>query len=223
LHGTTSTLHAPLPIASPTAPARCLEFGMLLRPMLARLEAVHGLRETLGVALQHVVALHGAEMGNIQMFDAAQRLVIVAQWGLSREFVQSFDRLPLDAGTVCARAARRLATVFVPDVENDALFAPFLGCLRSVHVRAVLSSPLVGSDGRRVGVVSAHFANRYAPTRLEVESLERYCRRVADVLAKGLEGTDWSAEVERLASEMQAEMNALSRPVPGSAGRSLVH
>lgn len=194
---------------------------MLLEPMLSRLRAVHGLRETLAVTLQDVVALHGAEMGNIQMYDAAGRLVVVAQWGLSREFLRAFDRLALDAGTVCGKAARRQATVFVPDVECDPDFAPFVAFARSVPFRSVLSSPLTASDGRRVGVVSAHFVNRYAPTRLEVESLERYCRRVADALVQRLEGSDWVDAAEALAAELVAAPPAASRPARGSAERSL--
>jgi GAF domain-containing protein len=194
---------------------------MLLAPMLSRLSAVHGLRETLAVTLQDVVALHGAEMGTIQMYDAAGRLVVVAQSGLAREFLRAFDRVAVDAGTVCGKAARRQATVFVPDIEGDPDFAPFAAFARSVPCRSVLSSPLTASDGRRVGVVSAYFVHRYAPTRLEVESLERYCRRVADALVERLQGSDWVVAAEALAAELQAGPAGASRPARGSAGRSL--
>lgn len=177
---------------------------MLLAPMLARLQAVHDLRETLAVALQSVVALHGAEMGNIQMFDAAGRLIVVAQRGLSRGFLLAFERVAVDAGSVCGRAARQQATVFVPDVERDPDFAPFVAFARSVPFRSVLSSPLTSSGGQRVGVVSAHFSNRYSPTRLELESLERYCRRVADAVMERLDGGDCVAVAESLAAELKA-------------------
>jgi GAF domain-containing protein len=175
---------------------------MLIEPMLSRLDAAQDLRESFKVALDNVVALHGAEKGNIQLFDAQGHLVMVAQTGLSRRFLKAFERVALDAGTVCSRAAARRAIVFVDDVERDEGLAPYAALARSVPFRAVLSAPLITTAGRCIGVVSAHFANTFSPTALELESLESYCRQVADAIVHRLRDSDWTQAAEQLAAQM---------------------
>jgi GAF domain-containing protein len=155
---------------------------MLIGPMLQRMRAAAGLEETLRVALKDVVALHGAERGNVQLLNASGQLLIVQQMGLSRRFLQAFERVDLDDGSVCGRAALRQETVFVADVEEEAEFRRFVPIARSVPFRSVLSSPLTDPSAGLVGMVSVHFANRFRPTALELDSLEAYCRHVAQAL-----------------------------------------
>jgi GAF domain-containing protein len=162
---------------------------MLIAPMLQRLRAARDLKETLAVAVTDVVALHGAERGNIQLFDGGGRLVIVAQVGLSAEFLRTFARVEVQDGTVCARCARQGETVFVPDVQQDAGFAPWADLARRVPFRSVLSSP-IGSPPGSVGIVSVHFANRFSPSQLELRSLEGYCAQLAGVLLGHVGGPD---------------------------------
>jgi GAF domain-containing protein len=150
--------------------------------MLHRLQAARDLLESLQVALADVVALLGAERGNIQLLDRESRLVIVRQSGLCAAFLRAFGRMPLDSGTACARAALAGKTVIVSDVENDEPFRPFREIARSVPFRSVLSSPLLCPEGNCIGMVSVYFANRFTPSTLELQSLERYCRELAAVL-----------------------------------------
>jgi GAF domain-containing protein len=175
---------------------------MLVEPMLSRLQAQQDLRSALQAALRDIVALHGAEFGNIQLADGQGGLLIVAQSGLSGNFLKALGRVDLQRGTVCARAARLRRTVFVANVEDDPGFAPFLSFARETPFKSVLSSPLVSSHGQLVGVASAHFVNRYAPTRVELQSLEAYCRRLADVIEAHLPETGVGPTAEALHQEL---------------------
>lgn len=178
---------------------------MLIQPMLQRLRAANGLEEMLQVALADVVALHGAERGNIQLFDTQQRLVLVRQSGLSSAFLLAFERVAIDHGAVCARAARQQKTVFVEDIETDAEFAPYRSIARSVPFRSVLSSPLsTGPDGC-IGVISVHFANRFAPTALELHSLEAYCVELAKKLTQQCHGASLRSVAESLSARLLAQ------------------
>jgi hypothetical protein len=53
-----------------------------------------------------------------------------------------------------------------------------------------------------VGVASAHFVNRYAPTRVELHSLEVYCRRLADVVDAHLPEAGIGPTAEALHEEL---------------------
>jgi GAF domain-containing protein len=92
----------------------------------------------------------------------------------------------------------------VEDITRDANFAPWLASTRSAPFRSVLSAPLITTDGRAVGVVSAHFAHEYRPTAVEVASLEAYCRALADRLELLLAGLDVEDVAARLSRDMLA-------------------
>lgn len=180
---------------------------MLVQPMLQRLEAARDLQESLHVALADVVALLGAERGNIQLVDRQEQLVIVRQFGLCAAFLRAFDRIPLDGASVCGRAAQARKTVVVADVEKDEAFRPFREIARLVPFRSVLSSPLLGGDGDCIGMVSVHFANRFTPSTLELQSLERYCRELAAVLLARRGDRDLRETAEGLSAQLLLQMS----------------
>ena len=168
---------------------------MLLQPMLHRLRDASGLREQLRTALNDVVALHGAERGNLQLMDAERHLVIVEQRGLPEAFLKALGRLSLDCGSVCARAVGALETVCVPDIETDEEFAHLRAIARTVPFRSVISAPILAPGQEVVGAVSVHFANRFEPTRLELDSLAAYCGMLGALITQA----DSPAELRRQA------------------------
>jgi GAF domain-containing protein len=157
---------------------------MLVQPMLTRLHAAGNLNAMLQVALRDVVALPGAEFGNIQMWDGDSALVVVAQCGSPHKFRCSGARTPMSVETCCAKAARESRTVFLPNVDPAPRLAPFPTACGTF--RSVLSLPLICADGRRIGVITAHFTNHYVPTVLETEALEFYCAQLADAITDNL-------------------------------------
>jgi GAF domain-containing protein len=155
---------------------------MLLAPMLARLAAADTIDDTLRIGLRDIVALHGTEMGDIQMIDARGRLAIVEAWNVPPEFLERFADLDAGDGTVCARSFRSREPLFIPDVASDAEFAPYAKFAATVPFKAVLSCPLVASCGEPVGMVSVLSANEFRPTDLEMLSATRYAQKLADAI-----------------------------------------
>ena len=177
---------------------------MLIAPMLQRLRAADTLEQALAVALADVVALHGAERGNIQLFNERGQLLLVQQTGFCAEFLRTFARLEPGPGSVCSRAAARGEIVHVPDVQVDPEFEPYRALARAVPFRSVLSAPLLSSGDVFVGIVSVHFANAFTPSALELESLSTYCGRLTDSLCSRTPPAELRARAEELAARVQA-------------------
>lgn len=166
---------------------------MLIEPMLQRLRAAPDLRGQLKVALADVIALHGAERGNLQLLDTEDRLVIIEHQGFDARFIAAVGRLALHSGSVCSRAASQVRTVFVPDTETDAEFKPLREIARDASFRSVISAPIVAPGGQCVGVVSVHFSNRFAPSTLELQSLTSYCRALGEEITRSTPAADLRA------------------------------
>ncbi|HEY1227057.1 MAG TPA: GAF domain-containing protein [Ramlibacter sp.] len=177
---------------------------MLLQPMLSRLAAARSLDEKIQAGLRDVIALHGAEMGNVQLPAGDGQLVIVAARGVGIAFLKTFERVALDSSTICGRAARSGKPVFVADVAVDADFKPYAAFASSVPFRSVLSLPLISSRGEFVGMVSAHSAHVFTPTPLELKSGEIYARHLADEIAALAHGTERVAYAERCSAQLMS-------------------
>ena len=123
--------------------------------------------------LDDAIALLGAEYGNVQLL-VGQDLVIAAQRGLSPHFLTSFRHVTKDDGSACGRALLFGKPVVIPDVEKDLEFAIYRNIAKRTHFRAVQSTPLIKQDGRRLGILSTHFANPHQPSKIEMETLQAY-------------------------------------------------
>ena len=155
----------------------------MLLQMRQRLIAARTFERTLAVIMDDVIALHGAEFGNIQLL-VANELIIVAQRGFSAPFLKAFARTHKDDPCACGRVLKTHQTVIIPDVKRDAGFAPFRRIAREAGFRAVQSSPLLMKSGRLMGVISTHFANVHEPTKIEMETLAEYSVFAAERLTE---------------------------------------
>ena len=176
--------------------------------MLSRLRRQPDLPSALDTAIRDIVALHGAEFGNVQLVGDDDHLWIVAHTGFSRPFLSAVGRIPREAGTVCARALRARKSVHIRDVARDPIFRPFRALASHTRFRSVLSSPLISSEGACIGVVSAHFTNLKTPTDIEVKTLESYCSKVADHLLSKKSAADLAAQAAKLNRSMLKQARA---------------
>ena len=135
---------------------RCDEFETAIRTML-----------------DDTIALLGAEYGNVQLL-AGDTLLIVAQRGLSPEFLKAFRCVTSADGSACGRALLLGKPIVIPDVDKDLEFAIYRNIAKRMQFRAVQSTPLVRQDGRRLGIVSTHFTNPHQPSKIELETLQAY-------------------------------------------------
>jgi putative methionine-R-sulfoxide reductase with GAF domain len=175
--------------------------AILDKVLAERLYAQQTFEGAITTLLHDVVALHGAEFGDVQLpFD--DELVIVAQVGLGAGFLKAFKRVGCDDGTACGRALRERKTIVIADVETDPEYEQFRPDARAAGYRAVQTTPLFTSTGELIGMVSTLFAHVHQPTDIEMETLQRYSVCAADYLKKLLTGTD----LDMKAAEMHSAL-----------------
>lgn len=129
-------------------------------------------------AVDSAIRVTNATKGNLQIFDPASgALQIVAHRGFKQPFLDFFKRVTGDE-SACAKAFGTCQRVTVEDVTESPIFCgtPALEVLLDARVRAVQSTPLVGSSGAILGVLSTHWPS---PRRLSNDALVKL-----DVLAR---------------------------------------
>ncbi len=146
----------------------------------SRLWQARELHAGLNDILQVAIRLLGADKGNVQLFDASRDvLVIAAHQGFEQPFLDCFKEVSAEHETCCGRALRSGRRMFMEDVGADEGFAPFRAVASAAGFRAVQSTPLVGRDGRPLGMLSTHFRNVHRPTTHELDLLDLYARQAA--------------------------------------------
>jgi GAF domain-containing protein len=158
--------------------------AMLVTPMLARLSKARDLADALDAALRDFVALHGAEMGDVQLCGADGALVIVAARGVNRAFLETFARVRPSDGSACGRAARTGKPTFIPDVSTDPQYAAYQDFAAKVPFTSVLSCPLTGTAGELIGMISALSATRFQPTTLELQAAASFCAALSGAITR---------------------------------------
>lgn len=176
---------------------------MLVSKMEERLLQSRTFDEAIWTILDDVIALLGAEYGNVQLVSADE-LLIVAQRGLSTDFLKTFRRVRKEDGSACGRALRLGKTVVIRDVRTDDEFAAFRGETRSTGFRSVQSTPIQGTDRSFLGMVSTHFANVHEPTRIEMEALKSYSIIAADRLTELLGDIALAVKAEQMNEQLYA-------------------
>lgn len=179
----------------------------MLAQMTQRLLQKSTFEESIQVILDDVIALNGAEFGNIQL-PTGDELVIVAQRGLGASFLHAFRRVSKDEGSACGRALRLGSPVVVADVERDAEYAAFVDDARRAGYRSVQSTPLLAEDGRLLGMVSTHFANVHEPTPIEMQTLIAYSVIAAEHAYRQLGDVDLGTKAEQMSEMLYAGMAA---------------
>jgi GAF domain-containing protein len=158
--------------------------------------------------LLDVIALQGAEFGDLQLVVDREWLVLVAQHGFPPNFLVDLRRLSRNSGTSCGRALALGRAVVIKDVSKDAEYAPYANIAEQCGFRSVQSTPLIASNGTCVGIVSTHFANVHEPTAIEMSTLATYGRlagdRIAEVLGKKTVGPQADALFERMLAGAEA-------------------
>jgi PAS domain S-box-containing protein len=156
-----------------------------LSKLSARLWRSRQLAEGLDEMLAAVCELLGANKGNVQLLDGRSKVLsIVAQRGFEPHFLTFFARVTDSDDSACALALRLGERVIVEDTETDPSFAPLRSSARAADFRAVISSPLIGSDGACLGIVSTHFRAPYRPGARELERLDLYLRQASDFIQR---------------------------------------
>ncbi len=137
--------------------------------------------------LEIALVIAGAAIGTLQRFDeGSDCLRIVASRGFSTEVLDFFAIVRRDTNSTCSVALTRRMRVFVEDVSTSYLFVGTreLDVLRASGITAILSTPLISSNSRFLGVVSAHFQKPKIESELDQASLDRFAVQFADNLER---------------------------------------
>ena len=153
--------------------------------------------------LDELIALLGADFGNVQVMDHAQGgLVLVAHRNFQPAFLDYFS-VVRDVGTACARARRTRSPVTIEDVETDSEFEPYRSVAREAGFRAVHSTPLIDRAGELRGVISVHFREPGRPRASRQRLAELYVRYATHVLERSRSEEERSQAQRELAHAMR--------------------
>ena len=156
-----------------------------LNEVSSRLWSMRNLREGLEEMLNATIELLGADFGNIQLLNEIRGvLTIEAQRGFEQDFLDFFREVRADDDSACARALHSGERIIVDDVEMDAPFASMLHVMNAAGVRAVQSTPLIGRNGRPLGMISTHFRAVHRSSEQELRRLDLYARQASDFIER---------------------------------------
>jgi GAF domain-containing protein len=175
----------------------------MLEQMAHRLRASRTFEAAVDTVLNDVMALHGAEYGNLQLCSGDD-VIIVAHRQLPLAFVEKFGHIKPGDTSASGRALQSRRSVVIPDVDLEPSYKPWLDAARLAGYRSIQSTPLITSGGRMLGVVSTLFANPHEPTNIEMDTLKQYSVLASDHLEKLLGGQNVAVK----AAKMQAKLKA---------------
>jgi len=151
-----------------------------LRRTQDNLWQIHVLKEGLEQILDAGIALLGADMGNIQLLNPQkQTLGIVAHRGFGADFLAHFREVTASDNSCCGRCLRTGERIVLEDVNTDVDFAPYRAAAAIAGYRAIQSTPLLGVDGKPIGIFSTHFRQPHRPAAQELLWFDLYAHRAA--------------------------------------------
>jgi len=162
-----------------TAPAGEEPQHRLLDPAFAPADR----EEILECALDAATTAAATDLGNVQLLDESGTLRIAAQRGFGPEFLQFFAAVK-DPESACGVALILVRQYCVPDVQSHAIFrgTPAGAVLLAAGVRAVESTPIVGTSGTPLGMLSVHHRAPGTPEDAVMAQLARIARRAGAFL-----------------------------------------
>jgi two-component sensor histidine kinase len=165
------------------------------------------------------IAISKADKGNLQLYDATSgSLTIVAQQGFQGDFLKFFVTVRGN-DAACGVAMGKAKQIIVDDVLTSEIFVgqPAQKVLLDAGVRAVVSTPLLSSKERPLGVLSTHFTRPHHPSEHQLEPINILARQAADYLErKQAERTH-----QTIMRELEHRSNNLLAVIQSIAQRSL--
>ena len=136
--------------------------------------------------LDATMALHAADCGLMQLFDAeSQSLRIASHRAFNQETLDAFARVDSRSASGCGLALARRQRVIIEDIAVDPVnIDPEMA--RKTNVRAMQSTPLFTTDGEILGMLSTHFSSprRFSEDELRITDL--YARQASIAIERKL-------------------------------------
>lgn len=139
-----------------------------------------------GIFLDAAVEVSDSDAASIQTYDAERGGLRLAGWrGFHPLSARFWDLVVPESASTCGMALVSGDRVVVPDLEAE----PALACsedlreYRRSRLRAVQSTPLVGDDGRVVGMLSTHWRQPREPSAAVLRRIDSLARMCASAVA----------------------------------------
>jgi DNA-binding transcriptional regulator YdaS (Cro superfamily) len=135
------------------------------------------LARRLGRAVDACLALTGARKGNVQLLDRGV-LVLKAQRGFGEPFLRFFSGVRHETSSACSTALDAGRRVVIPDVaSSEVLGEASREVLLAEGIAAVQSTPLTGSQGKVLGMLSTHYDHPGEPPEADLDAVGRVAAR----------------------------------------------
>jgi signal transduction histidine kinase/CheY-like chemotaxis protein len=149
-----------------------------------RLLKEHDLVAILRDVLEASIEFLNADKGLVQLYDEHDGVLkIAAHVGFDDEFLDLFKSVP-PGFSVYGAALERRERVIVEDAFADQCFAAFAPVFASHDFIAMQSTPLMGSGGTPVGILSTHSRQPHRPTDHELRMLDLYAHQAERVIER---------------------------------------
>lgn len=131
-------------------------------------------------ALNAAVNGTAATRANIQL-ACPGGLRIAAHIGFDQPFLEFFALVGHETPACCGTALETAQRVVVSDVRTDPIFAGTLAgdVMGSASALACQSTPLTGSSGEVIGMLSTHYEKPHQPSAQELATLDLICQRAS--------------------------------------------
>jgi PAS domain S-box-containing protein len=154
-----------------------------MQDVSTRLISESDLTTLLGEFLDAAIEITHADMGNVQLLDAATgELRIAAQRGFDGPFLDFFNVVhPRTAA--CGSAMHSRQRIIIEDVASSPAYdSTSREVMLEAGARAVQSTPLVTRSGKLVGVFSTHYYEPARPAERELQMVDVLTRQTADLI-----------------------------------------
>lgn len=156
-----------------------------LHELSTRLLSAADLPAALKEILEAAIALCGADMGHIQLYDPERKaLTIAAHQGLGQDFIDHSSAEDANGDAACGRALRALQRVVIVDIQADERYMAHRTNAEKAGFRAVQSTPLCSRDGKPLGMLTTQFRVPHVPAEQELRMLDLYARQAADFIER---------------------------------------
>ena len=163
-----------------------------LHRLSGRLAACTRLEPLLEQVLDAAMALQGADLGVLRLFDPERRtLRIAAQRGFDQVVAEELRELPVTGRMlVVVRAFNTRRRIAVEDFTRDT--DPLLDKDRAkeLGIRGAQAIPLIAGDGRPLGVLSAYFRAPMLPSASDLHHLDLFVAQAAEAISARLDEPD---------------------------------
>lgn len=124
--------------------------------------------------------LLGAKRCTAQLMESTGNLLrLVAATGFDEEFADRFRTVTADGFTTCAAALGCRRRVVVEDLAARPEFVELAALTLPMGIRAVMSTPLLASDGELLGLFTNYWDRPHAPSEHELRLLDLYVQQAA--------------------------------------------